>query len=98
MMRRLFVALACCVVLQAILPAPVYGWWEKIEEWSGPGPFYGWTIDARLVCFLSDEKDDSLKVKKRWDHLLRVSKPRRSQTSRFNRSWHGFPVGDGRDG
>ena len=52
-MRRLAVALMCCVALQAVLPAPVYGWWERIEQWSGPGPFTGWTIDARLACLTS---------------------------------------------
>jgi hypothetical protein len=52
-MRRLSVALICCVVLQAMLPTPALAWWEKIEDWSGPGPFYGWTLSGRLVCFTS---------------------------------------------
>jgi hypothetical protein len=51
-MRRLSVALICCGILQAMLPTPALAWWEKIEDWSGPGPFYGWTIDGRLVCFV----------------------------------------------
>jgi hypothetical protein len=34
------------------LATPVYGWWEFIEHLSGPGPFKGYDIEARLVCFV----------------------------------------------
>jgi hypothetical protein len=51
MMRRFVAAVVCSVALQVIVPAPAQAWWERIEEWSGPGPFTGWTVDARLVCF-----------------------------------------------
>jgi hypothetical protein len=59
-MRRFFAAVVCSVALQAILPAPAHGWWERIEDWSGPGPFFGLTVDARLVCFGTDAKNQPL--------------------------------------
>jgi hypothetical protein len=56
-MRRFFAVVVCSVVLQAVAPAPADAWWERIEDWSGPGPFSGWTIDARLVCFATGDND-----------------------------------------
>jgi hypothetical protein len=53
-MRRFAAVLFCCFVFQGVFPTPAQAWWEFIEEWSAPGPFYGWTIDGRLVCFFSD--------------------------------------------
>ena len=53
-MRRLSIAILFCVVIELIVPTPAQAFWEWIEEWSAPGPWYGWTMDGRLVCFFSD--------------------------------------------
>jgi hypothetical protein len=47
--------LALLALAFAALPAAAHaqgGWWDTIEEWSGPGPFSnGGVIDVRLGCF-----------------------------------------------
>jgi hypothetical protein len=43
--------LLCVGVCQALAPARAHAWWEAIEKMSGPGRFYGWSLEARLVCF-----------------------------------------------
>jgi hypothetical protein len=50
-MRRVLLALAVCVGIQLILPPPAQAWWGWWDELSGAGPFRGWEIEARLVCF-----------------------------------------------
>jgi hypothetical protein len=49
-MRRLSSILFVGVVL-AMAPSPAYAWWEKIDPFSGPGPFSGFSVEARIFCF-----------------------------------------------
>lgn len=51
-MSRVCAILVSCVLLQALVPTTAYAWWEYIEAWSGPGPWKGFDIEARLVCFV----------------------------------------------
>jgi hypothetical protein len=50
-MRHLFLAVAVCLGIQLILPAPAQAWWGWWDELSGAGPFQGLEIEARLACF-----------------------------------------------
>jgi hypothetical protein len=49
-MRRLCAVLGASVVVLVAAPAPAGAWWEIIEQLSGPGPFKGWSIEARFAC------------------------------------------------
>lgn len=50
-MRRVVLAVAVCLGVQLIFPAPAQAWWGWWDQLSGAGPFRGWEIEARLVCF-----------------------------------------------
>jgi hypothetical protein len=54
MMRRILVTLGCSVVLQAVVVTPAHAWWEFIERLSGPGPFTGVSVDARVLCIVAE--------------------------------------------
>jgi len=43
-----------CVVLGLLLPRPAAGWGglEWLDKMSGPGPFTGPSVHARIVCFV----------------------------------------------
>lgn len=51
-MRRVCAVLVCCAVVQLIVPARAYAWWDFLEEFSGAGPFKGVDVDVRLACFV----------------------------------------------
>src|SRR5687767_6423940 len=51
-MRRMFMLSVCAVLLHLVTPEPAHAWWEYIEPYSGPGPFYGVSLDARLLCIV----------------------------------------------
>ena len=51
-MRKPLVAVVAGLFLQLALPAPAQAWWELLEELSGPGKFYGWDIQLRLLCVI----------------------------------------------
>lgn len=51
-MRRLGATFVCCVLFHLALPAPADAlFWRWLDELSGPGPFNGIEIEARLYCF-----------------------------------------------
>jgi hypothetical protein len=52
-MRRFSAVVVFSVMLQAVVPASAYAWWEWIEQFSGAGPFTGISIEARFVCFVA---------------------------------------------
>jgi hypothetical protein len=51
-MRRAVLTLVSTALLSLVLPAPAHAWWEFLEELSGPGPFWGWDIQARVLCLV----------------------------------------------
>jgi hypothetical protein len=71
-MRRLGLALTLCLLAHLALPSPAHAWWHWIDELSGPGPFNGFEVDLRLVCFseqvatkkVDEERDDNQRLKK----------------------------------
>jgi hypothetical protein len=52
LMRRIGAILASSVLLLVSVPAPAHAWWEVIEQFSGAGPFKGWSMETRFVCFV----------------------------------------------
>jgi hypothetical protein len=54
-MRRFFAVLGASALLLVAAPSPAGAWWEIIEQLSGPGPFKGWSIEPRLVCFVEPD-------------------------------------------
>lgn len=51
-MRRVCAVLFCCAVVQLTVPTRAYAWWDFLEEFSGPGPFWGPDFDARVACLV----------------------------------------------
>jgi hypothetical protein len=53
-------------LLVVLLPRTAYasiGWWDWLEQLSGPGPFAnGWVLDQRLGCLLTASQADSARV------------------------------------
>ena len=52
MMKRVCAVLFCCAVVQLTVPTRAYAWWDFLEEFSGPGPFWGPDFDARVACLV----------------------------------------------
>jgi len=52
--HRLGLMLALCLVHEASAPAPALAWFGWLDEWSGPGKFWGLLYEMRLVCFGPD--------------------------------------------
>jgi len=50
-MRRLYVSVVLGVCLQAAFAEPAHAWFGWFDRLSGPGPFKGLQLEARLVCF-----------------------------------------------
>lgn len=44
--RRLAVALVLCTLVQLTAPTPALAWFGWLDEWSGPGPFWGCSINS----------------------------------------------------
>jgi hypothetical protein len=63
-MRRLFLIALCCLSFQIGTARPAQAWWEFIEAFSGPGPFWGPDLDIRLVCIMESRADASDRVLK----------------------------------
>jgi hypothetical protein len=61
-MRRLFPIIIGSLLLQFTLPQPAHAWWEWLEEFSGAGPWKGFDIDSRLVCFVDNNGDKSARI------------------------------------
>lgn len=61
-MRRLFPILIGSWLLTLAAPQPAHAWWEWLEEFSGAGPWKGFDIDSRLVCFVDTNGDKSARV------------------------------------
>lgn len=51
-MRRVALTLVSTALLSLAWPSPAHAWWEFLEELSGPGPFRGWDIQARVLCLV----------------------------------------------
>lgn len=49
-MRRVYTVVACTMVFQAMVAPQAQAWWDGVEHMSGPGPFFGWDLQARLFC------------------------------------------------
>jgi hypothetical protein len=75
-MRRVFVALIGVVVLQLGVPGPAHAWWEILEQFSGPGRWKGFDIDARLFCLVDSLPPDTKKdlVGRMQDFVARMQK------------------------
>ena len=55
-MRRNRFVIVLVVMLSAIVPAPASAWGiEWLDELTGPGPFVGFKVDARALCWLSGQ-------------------------------------------
>lgn len=52
--RRIGMMLALCLAIEASAPAPALAWFGWLDEWSGPGKFWGVLYEARLLCFGPD--------------------------------------------
>jgi hypothetical protein len=52
-MRRYCVVFCWVALLQLMRPAPALAWWDYLEQFSGPGPFFpfAFDFDMRLWCF-----------------------------------------------
>src|SRR5262245_30150944 len=50
-MRRLASTLFVALVIQIVSAAPAHAWWEKIDPFSGPGPFIGLSVEVQIKCF-----------------------------------------------
>ena len=57
---RLRTKVCCCVTLLAgLLHAdPAHAWFGWLDELSGPGPFWGYDFDFRVVCFMDQPSTD----------------------------------------
>jgi hypothetical protein len=42
---------ALVMVLMLLKPSPAHAWFGWLDEWSGPGGWFGVFVDLRLVCF-----------------------------------------------
>jgi len=51
-MRRSCVILPSLVVIHLMSASPAMAWWDYIEQFSGPGPWRGFDIEARLWCLM----------------------------------------------
>ena len=49
-MRRLALVVVLCGAFQVLSPVPAQAWFEKIDQLSGPGPFWGWDLQFRFAC------------------------------------------------
>jgi hypothetical protein len=80
--------LAGACLLCLVTPAPAdaligRGWLERL---SGPGPFRGWSLDARLLCLATPEKVDLRSMAQTFDDspgVARLTFPR----SENGRAW-----------
>ena len=56
-MRRVYTVLVCYALFALTIPARAYAWWDVVEQFSGAGPWKGFDIEARLVCFVDTSGD-----------------------------------------
>jgi hypothetical protein len=61
MTRRILTAALCAALLELAVPPPANAWWEYIEQLSGPGPFKGWDLQARVFCLVRTPVPESEK-------------------------------------
>jgi hypothetical protein len=50
-MRRVCIALVCCLFVHIALPPSALAWWGWWDELSGPGKFWGFQFETRVFCF-----------------------------------------------
>src|SRR5712672_1570801 len=55
-MRRLALIITCCVCCQVLAPARADAWWGWLDQLSGAGPWKGYQIEFRLICFSESGK------------------------------------------
>jgi hypothetical protein len=79
--RNLVVVGAFCIL--GLMATPAFGWWEVVEHLSGPGPFKGFDIDTRLICFVDRNAD---KQRKREAISRRTEATRESAASNWARA------------
>ena len=58
-MRRVCAVLFCCAVVQLSVPTRADAWWDFLEEFSGPGPFWGPDFDARVACLVDTSNTEA---------------------------------------
>jgi hypothetical protein len=75
-MRRVFLALIGVAVLQLGFPSTAHAWWEILEQFSGPGRWKGFDVDARLFCLVDSLPPDTKKelVSRMQDFVARMQK------------------------
>ena len=47
------------VVFVLLMPARAHAWWDWLDQLSGPGPFWGWDLQYRVICFEDRDKDSA---------------------------------------
>ena len=65
-MRRLSAIVVLSAALQGVAAAPADAWWEIIEQFSGPGPFKGWALEARFLCLVDPDGAGPSPAEARW--------------------------------
>jgi len=90
-MRRIYKTLIAVVLVQLLLPGQARAWWEYIEPYSGPGPFFGFSLDARLLCVV--QKADGSKVARIPSALGVITTSCRIDPAAKERRWAAFDLG-----
>jgi hypothetical protein len=84
-MRRAASTIPLCILVLGCLPASAHaGIWRWIDELSGPGPYNGVQVEARVICFVpvdGPEPTEKMLVGKSPCLLVRESPKRRSRVS-----------------
>jgi hypothetical protein len=71
MTRRILTAALCAALLELTVPTSAHAWWEYIEQLSGPGPFKGWDIQARVLCLVRTPDIDPTTKSQRTDPITK---------------------------
>jgi len=50
MRLRHLVIVTCLVIVQLAVATPAQAWWDWLDQLSGPGPFWGWDLQYRVIC------------------------------------------------
>jgi hypothetical protein len=45
------------VLFVLLMPARAHAWWDWLDQLSGPGPFWGWDLQYRVICIKDTDQD-----------------------------------------